>query len=79
MKVNDDDEEVISKTVSHAQAFKALETVLTYADNKLITPMSTIIILNGLLMQTATKRVQTQKQTKLSYYFSPSTCTCNTN
>ena len=34
---------------------------------------------DGLLMQTATKKVKNQKQTKLTEYFSPSTYTCNTN
>ena len=56
---DEDDNDVVTQTASHAQACQALETVLAYLEQQPEIPMSTTVLLNGLLIQTARKRVQT--------------------
>ena len=46
---DDDDEEVNPPTLSHASACQALQTVVTYLEQHPVVPMSTMVILNGLL------------------------------
>ena len=65
----DDDDNVVTQTVSHSQACQALETVLVYLEQQPEIPMSTSVLLNSLLTQTARKRFQTLKQTRVSDYF----------
>ena len=67
----DDEEEITPPTVSHAKACEALQTVLMYLEQQPTAPMGTkVIILNGLLLETAKKRVMNQRQTKINDYFS---------
>ena len=65
----DDDDNVVTQIVSHSQACQALETVLVYLEQQPEIPMSTTVLLNSLLTQTARKRFQTLKQTRVSDYF----------
>ena len=65
----DDDDNVVTQTVSHSQACQALETVLVYLEQQPEIPMSTTVLLNSLLTQTARKRFQTLKQNRVSDYF----------
>ena len=56
--INEDEEEeddVMCPTMSHAQACKALEMVITYLGQQSDTPMSTTVLINSLLSQTARK------------------------
>ena len=65
----DDDDNIVTQTGSHSQACQALETVLVYLEQQPEIPMSTTVLLNSLLTQTARKRFQTLKQTRVSDYF----------
>ena len=65
-----DEEEITPPTVSHAKACEALQTVLMYLEQQPTAPMGTTVILNGLLLETAKKRVMNQRQTKFNDYFS---------
>ncbi len=56
-------------TVSHAQACQAFETVSTYMEQQPNVPMNATVLVNGLLMEAAKKRAETQKHTKVSDYF----------
>ena len=64
------EEGITQVTVSHATACNALQTVLTYLEQQPATPMDTVVILNGLLLETARKRLITKKQTQIKDYFS---------
>ena len=66
---DEDDDSVVTQTVSHSQACQALETVLVYLEQQPEIPMSTTVLLNSLLIQTARKRFQTLKQTRVCDYF----------
>ncbi len=67
----DEDEDVVNvPTVSHAQACKSFETILVYLEQQPGVPMNATVLINGLLIETAKKRDETQKQTKVSDYFS---------
>lgn len=66
---DEEDDDVVTQTVSHTQACQSLETVLLYLEQQLNVPMSTSVLLNSLLIQTARKRFQTLKQTRVSDYF----------
>ena len=65
---DDDEEDVVTHTVSHAQACQALETVLTYLEQQPDTSISTTVLISG-LGQTAKKILDTLKQTRVSDYF----------
>ena len=54
-----DDHDVVTQTVSHSQACQALETVLVYLEQQPEITLSTTVLLNSLLTQTARKRFQT--------------------
>ena len=64
---NEDEDEVYPLAVTHA---KALETVLTYHEQHPEMPMSTTVLHNGLLIETARRRAMDQKRTKMNNYFS---------
>ena len=66
----EDDEEITPLTVSHAKACQALQTVLMYLEQQPKAPMGTMVILTGLLLETAKRRVMNQRQTKINDYFS---------
>ena len=51
----EDNDELFTQNVSHAQACQALETVLAYVEQQPEVPMSTTILLNSLLIQTKEK------------------------
>ena len=74
----DDDNEIIPPTVSHATACQSIQTLLTYLEQQPTAPMGTIVLLNGLLMETAQKRVISQRRKKLMItllsYNPPNTC-----
>ena len=53
----DDEEEITPPTVSHAKACQAPQIVLMYLDQQPTAPMGTMVILSGLLLETA-KREQ---------------------
>ena len=73
---DNDEKEKRSPAVSHAQAFSALETVLAYVQEQQGIPVSTTVMLNSLLIETATKkRYISQKQTKITDYFTKATDT----
>ena len=57
----DDEEEIAAPTVSHADTCQELQTVLTYLDQQPSAPKDTIVILNGLLLQTTKKRIMNFK------------------
>ena len=65
----EDNDELFTQNVSHAQACQALETVLAYVEQQPEVPMSTTILLNSLLIQTARKRVQNLKQSTVNDFF----------
>ena len=65
---DEEDDDIVTQTVSHAQACQALETVLAYLKQQPEVPMSTTVLVNALLSQTARKRFQTLKQTRVSDY-----------
>ena len=52
----DDGDNVVTQTVSHSQACQALETVLVYLEQQPEISMSTTVLLNSLLTETARKR-----------------------
>ena len=54
--------------VSHAKACQALETILLYAEEQPDIPMSTSLILNGLLLQASQKRAGTLTQRSIQDY-----------
>ena len=64
---NEEEDEVYPPAVTHA---KALETVLTYHEQHPEMPMSTTVLHNGLLIETARRRAMDQKRTKMNNYFS---------
>ena len=55
--------------VSHGKACEALETVLQYLEEQPEVSVSTMVLLNGLLMKTTTRRAKSLIQTKISGYF----------
>ena len=57
----DDSDNVVTQTISHSKARQALETVLVYLEQQPEIQMSTIVLLNTLLTQTARKIFQTLK------------------
>ena len=65
----EDEEEIDEPLVTHTQACEAAETLLKYLEQQPDIPISTTILLNGLLMQAARKRASNLKQTKLDSYF----------
>ena len=65
----DDDDNVVTQTVSHSQACQALETVLVNLEQQPEIPMSTTVLLNSLLTQTAMKTFQTLKHARVSDYY----------
>ena len=71
---NENEDEETAPTVSHAQACQAFETVLVYLEQQPHVPMNATVLINGLFMEAVEKRYETQKQTKISDYF---TCTAN--
>ena len=54
--------------VSHAKACQALETIILYAEEQSDIPMSTSLILNGLLLQASEKRAGTLMQGSIQDY-----------
>ena len=54
--------------VSHAKACQALETILLYAEEQPDIPMSTSLILNGLLLRSSQKRAGTLTQRSILDY-----------
>ena len=65
----DADDEIIPPTVSHATACQSIQTLLTYFEQQPTAPLGTIVLLNGLLMGTAQKRLMNQRQKKINDYF----------
>ena len=45
----------IGKSTVHATACQAIETVLTYLEQQPFTPMTAVVTINGLLIETAKK------------------------
>ena len=75
--VNEDEDEETAPTaptVSHAQACQAFETALLYLEQQPHVPINATVLIYGLFMEAVKKRYETQKQTKISDYF---TCTAN--
>ena len=72
-EIDEEDDDVITQYVTHAQACEALETVLAYLEQQPDIPFGTNVIvnalLNALLNQTAMKRVHSLKQSRVSDYF----------
>ena len=68
-KEEEDEEEIDEQTVTHAQACEAAEILLKYLEQQPDIPVSSTILLNGLLMQAVRKRASSLKQTKLDNYF----------
>ena len=66
---DEDDNDVVTQTVSNAQACQAWEIVISYLEQQPEIPMNTTVLLNGLLIQTIRERVQTLKQTTVSDFF----------
>ena len=65
----EDDDDIVLPTVSHATACQAIETILTYLEQQPFIPIGTVVTLNGLLVETAKKRVMNQRQKHIHDYF----------
>ena len=72
MDDEDNEDEESTQTITHAQACAALETVVKYLEQESDVPMNTTIIVNQLLITTASKRAMSLKQRKITDYFSNS-------
>ena len=68
----DNEDEESTQTITHAQACAALETVVKDLEQEPDIPMNTTIIVNRLLITTASKRAMSLKQRKITDYFSNS-------
>ena len=68
-EIDEEDDDVITLDVTHAQACEALETVLAYLEQQPDIPFGTNVIVNSLLNHTAMKRVHSLKQSRVSDYF----------
>ena len=66
---DEEEEQETSSSVSHSQACQALEIVLSYVSDQPDVPMSTSVLLNGLLMQTSRKRASSLRQKRIEDYF----------
>ena len=65
----EDDDDIVLPTVSHVTACQVIETILTYLEQQLFIPIGTVVTLNGLLVETAKKRVMNQRQKYIHDYF----------
>ena len=63
-EIDEEDDDVITQDVTHAQACEALETVLAYLEQQPDKPFGTNVIVNSLLNHTAMKRVHSLKQSR---------------
>ena len=64
-EIDEEDDDVVTQEVTHAQACEALETLLAYLEQQPDVAFGTNVIINALLNQTAMKRFNTQNSREL--------------